>query len=142
RKEFVDLYVNYMFNESVQKPFEDFKRGFSRGCPTKKWKMFLPGELQTVLEGHVNYDWHCLEKNVNYINYRKSDETIKNFWNVFHSLPEEKKKMFLAFLSGSDRIPATALEYFVFHIADPKVEDPDTYYPFSNTCSLILSLPR
>ncbi|NWX87102.1 HERC4 ligase, partial [Nothoprocta ornata] len=142
RKEYVDLYVNYMLNKSVQKPFEDFKRGFSRGCPTKTWKIFLPEEIQTVLEGHVNYDWHHLEKNVQYINYQKSDRTIKNFWNVFHRLPEEKKKMFLAFLSGSDRIPATGMPYFVFYIADPNKEDPDAWYPFSNTCSLVLSLPR
>nr|XP_013806962.1 PREDICTED: E3 ISG15--protein ligase HERC5-like [Apteryx mantelli mantelli] len=142
RKEFVDLYVNYVFNESVQKSFEDFMRGFLRGCPAKKWKMFLPVELQTVFEGHTKYDWHLLEKNVEYAGYKKSDQTIKNFWTVFHKLPEEKKKMFLAFLSGSDRIPANGLQYFIFVIEDPKKENPDTYYPVGNTCSHLLLLPR
>ncbi|XP_062430207.1 E3 ISG15--protein ligase HERC5-like [Rhea pennata] len=142
RKEFVDLYVNYVFNESVQKPFKEFMRGFSRGCPAKKWKMFLPVELQAIFEGHKKYDWHLLEKNVKYSGYRKSDETIKSFWDVFHKLPEEKKRMFLAFLSGSDRIPASGLEDFTFVIADPEKENPDAYYPVGNTCSYILQLPR
>ncbi|NWH68149.1 HERC4 ligase, partial [Geococcyx californianus] len=142
RKEFVDLYVNYMFNESVQKPFEDFMQGFLRGCPAQMWKMFLPAELQTVLQGHTEFDWHLLEKNVNYVQYKASDQTIRNFWTVFHKLPEEKKKMFLAFLSGSDRILAHALELFAFVIADPQREKPDESYPFANTCSYILFLPR
>ncbi|NXI66057.1 HERC4 ligase, partial [Anseranas semipalmata] len=142
RKEFVDLYVNYIFNESVRKPFEDFMQGFLRGCPVRSWKMFLPVELQVVLLGHREYDWHLLKKNVMYRHYRKSHHTIKNFWTVFHKLPEEKKKKFLAFLSGSDRIPARGLEYFKFSIEDPKWENPDDLYPHANTCSCILLLPR
>ncbi|XP_055576779.1 probable E3 ubiquitin-protein ligase HERC3 [Falco cherrug] len=142
RKEFVDLYVNYVFNESIRKPFEDFMQGFLRGCPARKWKMFLPAELQIVLQGHTKFDWHLLEENVIYIQYKKLDQIIGNFWTVFHKLPEEKKKMFLAFLSGSDRIPCYALDCFRFSIADPQVENPDEMYPFVNTCSHILFLPR
>ncbi|KFV61476.1 putative E3 ubiquitin-protein ligase HERC4, partial [Dryobates pubescens] len=142
RKEFVDLYMNYVFNESIRKPFEDFMQGFLRGCPARKWKMFLPVELQTVLQGCTKFDWHLLEKNVNYIQYGKLDQTIRNFWTVFHKLPEEKKKLFLAFLSGSDRIPGYGQENFTFHIEDPQEANPDEVCIKANTCSLILFLPR
>ncbi|NWH50170.1 HERC4 ligase, partial [Fregata magnificens] len=142
RKEFVDLYVNYVFNESIRKPFEDFMQGFLRGCPARKWKMFLPAELQVVLQGHTKFDWHLLEKNVTYRQYKKLDRTIRNFWTVFHKLPEEKKKMFLAFVSGSDQIPGYGVEHFKFSIADPQAENPDELYPFANTCNHILFLPR
>ncbi|XP_052538672.1 probable E3 ubiquitin-protein ligase HERC4 [Tympanuchus pallidicinctus] len=142
RKEFVDLYVNYMLNESVRKPFEDFMRGFSRGCPAESWKMFLPDELMIFLLGHTNYDWHLLKKNVKYVHYKESHQTIKNFWSVFHKLPEEKKKKFLAFISGSDRIVPFGLEYFVFSIEDPLFEDPDNLYPSAQICSYTLFLPK
>ncbi|XP_065548378.1 probable E3 ubiquitin-protein ligase HERC4 isoform X2 [Lathamus discolor] len=142
RKEFVDLYVNYVLNESIWKPFEDFMRGFLRGCPGRKWKMFLPAELQTVLQGHTECDWHLLEKSVIYRWYKSLDKTIRNFWIVFHKLPEEKKKMFLVFLSGSDRIPAYGLEHFNFRIVDPQVENPDELHLGANTCHHILFLPR
>ncbi|NWV25214.1 HERC4 ligase, partial [Origma solitaria] len=142
RKEYVDLYVDYVFNKSVQKPFEDFMQGFLRGCPARIWKMFFPEELQVLLQGHTTFDWHLLEKNVMYGQYTKLDQTIRNFWTVFHELSEEKKKMFLAFLSGSDRISGYELECFRFCIADPQVENPDKSYPFANTCYLILFLPR
>ncbi|KFP71156.1 putative E3 ubiquitin-protein ligase HERC4, partial [Acanthisitta chloris] len=142
RKEYVDLYVNYMLNESVQKPFKQFMQGFLRGCPAKNWKMFLPAELQVVLQGHTIFDWHQLEKNVNYVRYSKLDQTIRNFWTVFHKLPEEKKKMFLVFLSASDRIPGYGLECFRFSIVDPQEENPDEFCPTASTCSLSLFLPR
>ncbi|ETE65760.1 putative E3 ubiquitin-protein ligase HERC3, partial [Ophiophagus hannah] len=62
RKEYVDAYVNYMFNDSVKKQFEDFAHGFQRGCPSTTWKMFLPVELRSILFGHTTYDWDQLEK--------------------------------------------------------------------------------
>ncbi|NXL58781.1 HERC4 ligase, partial [Chordeiles acutipennis] len=142
RKEYVDLYLTYVFDESIRKPFEDFMRGFLRGCPARRWKMFLPVELQIVLQGHSIIDWHLLEKNVTYSQYKKLDRTIRNFWTVFHKLPEEKKKMFLAFLSGSDRIPGYGLENFTFCIQDPHVENPDEADLFANTCFRTLFLPR
>ncbi|NXJ00248.1 HERC3 ligase, partial [Psophia crepitans] len=142
RKEFVDLYMNYVFNESIRKPFEDFMKGFLRGCPARKWKMFLPVELQIVLQGHRTFNWHLLEKNAKYARYEKSDETIRNFWTVFHKLPEEKKKSFLVFVSGSDRIPGYGLEYFNFCIADPLANNPDELYPCAQTCYHTLVLPR
>ncbi|XP_074004043.1 probable E3 ubiquitin-protein ligase HERC4 [Numenius arquata] len=142
RKEFVDLYVNYVFSESIRKPFGDFKKGFLRGCPAGSWTMFLPLELQIILQGHTKYDWKLLQKNVMYRQYGMLDQTIKNFWTVFHELPEEKKKMFLAFLTGSDRISGYGQENFTFTIEDPEVEDPDEFYPSANTCYHILFLPR
>ncbi|XP_006111115.2 E3 ISG15--protein ligase HERC5 [Pelodiscus sinensis] len=142
RKEYINLYVNYVFNESVKRPFKEFRKGFLRGCPAKKWKLFLPIEFQTVFRGHTKYDWELLEENTNYTDYEKSDQTIKNFWALFHELPEEKKKNFLAFLTGTDRIPAEGMRHFDFTIADLKKENPDYFYPIANTCYRILMLPR
>lgn len=142
RKEYVDLYVNYMFNKSVKKPFEDFMKGFLRGCPARNWKMFLPEELQVLLQGHTTFDWHLLEKNVMYIGYEKLDQTIRNFWTVFHKLPEEKKKMFLAFLTGSDKITGYGTERFGFCIVALQEENPDELSPRASTCQRILFLPR
>ncbi|XP_044285375.1 probable E3 ubiquitin-protein ligase HERC4 isoform X2 [Varanus komodoensis] len=142
RKEYVDACVNYLFNDSVKKQFEDFMRGFEKGCPIKHWKLFLPAELQVVLLGHTEYNWQQLEKNVKYKDYEESDETIKNFWAVFHDLPEKKKKEFLAFLTGTDCIPAKGMARFTFTIMDSRQEDPDLSYPNASTCYKILQLPR
>uniref|UniRef100_A0ACB8E9B7 Uncharacterized protein n=1 Tax=Sphaerodactylus townsendi TaxID=933632 RepID=A0ACB8E9B7_9SAUR len=142
RKEYVDAYVNYIFNDSVKEQFKNFMDGFSRGCQTKKWNVFLPTELRLLLLGQTNYNWEQLEKNARYNGYEKSDETIRNFWAVFHDLPEEKKKDFLAFLTGTNCIPGLGMETFKFTISDARKEDPDKWYPVACTCNRNLILPR
>ncbi|XP_026528407.1 E3 ISG15--protein ligase HERC5-like [Notechis scutatus] len=142
RKEYVDAYVNYMFNDSVKKQFEDFTRGFQRGCPSTTWKMFLPVELRSILFGHTTYDWDQLEKIVRYRGFEKSDETIKNFWTVFHELPEENKRDFLAFLTGTVRIPGEGMDNYIITIVDPDEENPDQAFPKIYTCTKSLHLPR
>ncbi|XP_060103372.1 probable E3 ubiquitin-protein ligase HERC4 [Heteronotia binoei] len=142
RREYVDAYVNYIFSDSVKEQFKDFKRGFLRGCPSKNWNIFLPAELRVVLLGHTEYNWEQLEKNAKYKGYEKSDETIRNFWAVFHDLPEEKKMDFLAFLTGTTCIPSQGMERFVFTIEDAEKENPNEWYPEAWTCFRILRLPR
>ncbi|XP_054846444.1 probable E3 ubiquitin-protein ligase HERC4 [Eublepharis macularius] len=142
RNEYVDAYVNYIFNDSVEKQFVDFMSGFLRGCPARKWKIFLPVELQVVLHGRTEYNWKQLEKNARYHGYEESDETIKNFWAVFHELPEEKKKDFLAFLTGTNCVPSQGMERFALIIEDARKENPDRWYPVASTCFRVLSLPR
>ncbi|XP_060635606.2 E3 ISG15--protein ligase HERC5-like [Anolis sagrei] len=142
RKQYVDAYVHYIFTASVEKQFADFMRGFERGCPTGKWKIFHPIELQVVLLGHKKYDWEQLEKNAKYTGYEKTEQTIKDFWAEFHDLPEEKKEDFLAFLTGTNRIPAQGMGKFIFTIADARKADPDLWYPEASTCCHILFLPR
>ncbi|KAG8134392.1 hypothetical protein E2320_007525 [Naja naja] len=140
--EYVDAYVNYIFNDSVKKQFEDFARGFQRGCPSITWKMFLPVELHSILFGHTTYDWDQLEKIVKYRGFEKSDETIKNFWTVFHDLLEENKRDFLAFLTGTVRISGEGMDNYVITIIDPDKENPDQEYPIIYTCTKSLFLPR
>ncbi|XP_063166474.1 probable E3 ubiquitin-protein ligase HERC4, partial [Candoia aspera] len=142
RREYVDAYVNYVFNDSVEKQFMDFVHGFQRGCPSTMWKMFLPIELRDILLGHTTYNWDQLEKNVRYYGFEESDETIKNFWTVFHDFPEENKKNFLAFLTGSDHIQGEGMENFSMTIADADKENPDQQFPEVFTCSRTLFLPR
>ncbi|XP_077157029.1 putative E3 ubiquitin-protein ligase HERC3 isoform X2 [Paroedura picta] len=142
RTEYVDAYVNYVFNDSIKEQFNDFMRGFVRGSPTKHWNMFFPAELRVVLLGRTEYNWERLEENAKYNGYEKSDETIRNFWVVFHGLPEEKKMDFLAFLTGTNRVPSQGMESFVFTIEDAGKENPDLWYPEASTCLHSLSLPR
>ncbi|CAL8343107.1 unnamed protein product [Arctogadus glacialis] len=43
-KEFVDAYINYAFNKSVEKVFEEFKRGFFKVCNREGVDFFQPEE--------------------------------------------------------------------------------------------------
>uniref|UniRef100_A0A2K6K0D6 HECT and RLD domain containing E3 ubiquitin protein ligase 4 n=1 Tax=Rhinopithecus bieti TaxID=61621 RepID=A0A2K6K0D6_RHIBE len=64
RQEFVDAYVDYIFNKSVASLFDAFHAGFHKVCGGKVLLLFQPNELQAMVIGNTNYDWKELEKSL------------------------------------------------------------------------------
>ncbi|XP_041049775.1 probable E3 ubiquitin-protein ligase HERC3 isoform X2 [Carcharodon carcharias] len=141
RKQFVDAYVDYKLNTSVQQNYEAFSEGFT-GIFSPFVKVFHPEELRDIIHGSTNYEWELLEQNATYDGYTETDKTIRNFWRVFESLSEEKKKQFLAFLTGSDRIPVGGIGNFRITILNSSSSEPDSSYPCAYTCNRTLDLPN
>ncbi|KAL0964222.1 hypothetical protein UPYG_G00321040 [Umbra pygmaea] len=141
RTEFVAAYVDYIFNESVASLFEAFHAGFHKVCGGKVLELFQPNELQAMVIGNTNYDWKELEKNTEYKGeYWAEHSTIKIFWEVFHDLPLEKKKLFLLFLTGSDRIPILGMKSLKLVIQPTR--GGEHYLPVAHTCFNLLDLPK
>ncbi|CAG04730.1 unnamed protein product, partial [Tetraodon nigroviridis] len=141
RQEFVNAYVNYVFNTSVDPLFEYFYAGFHKVCGGKVLELFQPNELQAMVIGNTNYDWTDLEKSTEYKGeYWKDHPTIKLFWEVFHNLPLEKKKQFLLFLTGSDRIPILGMKSLKLVIQP--TGGGEHYLPVAHTCFNLLDLPK
>ncbi|XP_063817684.1 probable E3 ubiquitin-protein ligase HERC4 isoform X1 [Pseudophryne corroboree] len=62
KHEFVDAYVDYIFNRSVASLFNAFHAGFHKVCGGNVLELFQPNELQAMVIGNTNYDWKELEK--------------------------------------------------------------------------------
>ncbi|CAB1327244.1 unnamed protein product, partial [Coregonus sp. 'balchen'] len=111
--------------KSMQSQFADFEKGFHKGCPTQAWRMFLPEELMTLLQGDDYYEWDKLRENAKYPGYKHTDDIIQNFWSVFTELPRGrslcKLQMQITSLGGTDA---------------------DEYYPKAQTCYVTLCLPN
>ncbi|XP_077073484.1 putative E3 ubiquitin-protein ligase HERC4 isoform X1 [Siphateles boraxobius] len=141
RQEFVKAYVNYIFNTSVAPQFSAFHAGFHKVCGGKVLELFQPSELQAMVIGNTNYDWKELEKSTEYKNeYWADHPTIKMFWEVFHEMPLEKKKQFLLFLTGSDRIPIMGMKSLALVIQP--TGGGEQYFPVAHTCFNMLDLPK
>ncbi|NWH74844.1 HERC4 ligase, partial [Piaya cayana] len=141
RQDFVDAYVDYIFNKSVASLFSAFHAGFHKVCGGKVLQLFQPSELQAMVIGNTNYDWKELEKNTEYKGeYWADHATIKIFWEVFHELSLEKKKQFLLFLTGSDRIPILGMKCLKL-VIQPTGGGED-YLPVAHTCFNLLDLPK
>ncbi|MBN3324350.1 HERC4 ligase, partial [Atractosteus spatula] len=141
RQEFVNAYVDYIFNKSVAPLFDAFYVGFHKVCGGKVLQLFQPNELQAMVIGNTNYDWKELEKTTEYKGeYWAEHPTIKLFWEVFHELPLEKKKQFLLFLTGSDRIPIMGMKSLKLVIQP--TGGGDHYLPVAHTCFNLLDLPK
>lgn len=76
RKEFVDLYIDYVLNKSVEKQYTAFHTGFKIVCGGPVLNMFQAHELRDVLIGNENYDWDAFENNAIYKGYKSSDPTV------------------------------------------------------------------
>ncbi|XP_049804341.1 probable E3 ubiquitin-protein ligase HERC4 isoform X1 [Schistocerca nitens] len=140
KREYVDLYVDFILNKSVEKQFTAFNGGFHKVCGGRILKLFHSHELMAVIIGNENYDWEELQRNAQYKNgYTESDETIKYFWEVFHELTPEQKKKFLLYLTGSDRIPVQGMKAIKIYI---QPTNDDKYLPVAHTCFNLLDLPR
>ncbi|NXQ17481.1 HERC4 ligase, partial [Peucedramus taeniatus] len=141
RQDFVDAYVDYIFNRSVDSLYSAFHEGFHKVCGGKVLQLFQPSELQAMVIGNTNYDWKELEKNTEYKGeYWADHPTIKIFWEVFHELSLEKKKQFLLFLTGSDRIPILGMKCLKL-VIQPTGGGED-YLPVAHTCFNLLDLPK
>lgn len=138
--EFVDLYIDFLFNKSVEKQFKAFRDGFMKVCGGRVLQIFEPHELMAVVVGNEDYDWHALESEAEYKNgYVSGDPTIRWFWEVFHELPLSEKKKFLLYLTGSDRIPIQGMKAIKIYI-QPTTDE--KFLPVAHTCFNLLDLPR
>ncbi|XP_070697614.1 probable E3 ubiquitin-protein ligase HERC4 isoform X1 [Pempheris klunzingeri] len=141
RHDFVSAYVDYVFNTSVAPLFECFYAGFHKVCGGKVLELFQPNELQAMVIGNTNYDWTELQKSTEYKGeYWTDHPTIRLFWEVFHCLPLEKKKQFLLFLTGSDRIPILGMKSLKLVIQP--TGGGEHYLPVAHTCFNLLDLPK
>ncbi|XP_053176238.1 probable E3 ubiquitin-protein ligase HERC6 [Scomber japonicus] len=141
KKEFVASFVNYAFNKSVERVFEEFKRGFFKVCDMDVVDFFQPEELQAVMVGQENYDWEVFKQNTVYEGeYHAAHSNILTFWEVFDKLTPDEKKKFLLFLTGSERVPFLGMESIKMRVA-ALPESTEIHFPESLTCHCLLLLP-
>ncbi|XP_055797092.1 ubiquitin-protein ligase E3A-like [Salvelinus fontinalis] len=142
RKEFVSLYGDYILNKSVERQFKAFRRGFQMVTNESPLNcLFRPEEVELLICGSRNLDFHALEETTEYDGgYNKDCRIIKDFWETVHSFGEEDKRLFLQFTTGTDRAPVGGLGKLKMIIAK---NGPDTdRLPTSHTCFNALLLPE
>lgn len=61
-KQYVNAYIEYIFNKSVEVAFTAFNSGFHHVCGSKVLELFHPVELMAMVIGNQNYDFLELEK--------------------------------------------------------------------------------
>lgn len=142
RKEFVDLYADFILNKGIDEAFKAFRRGFVKitfNSPLAKW--YSPEELEILLCGSNVMDWKSLEDSTVYDSgFEVNHLYIKQFWNVFNEFTVDEKRLFLKFTTGTDRCPHGGLSELKLTIAR---NGPDTdKLPTAHTCFNVLLLPE
>lgn len=139
RKEYVDLYVKWVLQDSIANQFQSFKRGFDLVTADSSLMLFEPEEIELLVCGSPQLDFKELEESTAYEGgFTKDSNVIKNFWSIVHEFDEEQKKKLLFFATGSDRVPVGGLSKLQFVIVKNGTDD--TRLPTAHTCFNVLML--
>jgi ubiquitin-protein ligase E3 A len=90
RQEFVDLYADFLLNESIGRQFAAFRRGFAMVTDESPLGLlFRPEEVEQLVCGSRNFDFEELQNATEYDGgFTAQSETINHFWLVAFSFRE------------------------------------------------------
>lgn len=147
RREYVDLYVKYLLDIAVTRQFEPFKRGFFTVCGGNALSLFRPEEIELLVRGSDEpLDVSALRVSAEYENWGKqpnpaqTELTLRWFWETFESASPRDQRQLLAFITGSDRIPAMGAASLTIRISC--LGDDIGRWPTARTCFNALQLWR
>uniref|UniRef100_A0A2K6SRD9 Probable E3 ubiquitin-protein ligase HECTD2 n=1 Tax=Saimiri boliviensis boliviensis TaxID=39432 RepID=A0A2K6SRD9_SAIBB len=139
RKEYVQLYTDFLLNKSIYKQFAAFYYGFHSVCASNALMLLRPEEVEILVCGSPDLDMYALQRSTQYDGYAKTDLTIKYFWDVVLGFPLDLQKKLLHFTTGSDRVPVGGMADLNFKIS--KNETSTNWLPVAHTCFNQLCLP-
>ncbi|EAS04589.2 HECT domain ubiquitin transferase (macronuclear) [Tetrahymena thermophila SB210] len=140
KKEFIELYVDWYLNKSIERQFNNFKRGFFKVLNLEIIQFFTFDELVLILTGKEELDFNELKENTYYDQgYSEESDQIKWLWEILDEFTMEQKKKFLFFCTGSDRAPVTGFSSLKFIISRHGEENEQL--PSAHTCFNHLLIP-
>lgn len=132
-KEYVDLYTDWLLNQSIAQYFEPFKQGFDLVMGHSSLAdLFRAEELELLICGSKEWDLDALEESTRYDGFTRTSPVIVDFWKIVREYSETEKKQLLAFITGSDRIPIGGLAKLKFIIV--KNGGDSDRLPTAHTC--------
>jgi ubiquitin-protein ligase E3 A len=140
KKEYVELFIDWYFNKSIEDYYSSFEHGFSRVFDEDLLKILTPEELELIICGSSNLNFDELKKVCIYKDgYNEESLTIKYFWEVVFDFDKEEKRKLLSFITGCDRAPINGLGNLVISIT--KLGSDINKLPSAHTCFNDLLLP-
>lgn len=141
RQEYVDLYVKWLLESSVERQFRHLQAGFTQVVDSGLWSLLSAEEARLMVCGEPDLDIAELRRGASYEGYSDSEPYIDNLWEILENFEMPQRKRFLVFVTGSDRAPLAGLR--ALHIKIQWYgEEPISRLPVSHTCFNLLQLPR
>ena len=144
RKEFLELYCNYVLDKSVASQLQPFRSGFLEVVGGRVVSLCSAEELALMTSGlplAQGNGLHDLEEVAQYKNgFSKDSPSVRWFWQLVHRSSDEWQRRLLLFITGSDRVPILGLKAMRFVVQ--RAGDDANHLPVAHTCFNILDLPQ
>eukprot|EP00051_Salpingoeca_urceolata_P014970 m.191399 g.191399 ORF g.191399 m.191399 type:complete len:1064 (-) comp18247_c0_seq4:54-3245(-) len=148
RHRYVEAVAGLLTHHRCQRALSHVIAGFQQIVPVQMLQSFAPHELEIMLCGFGDIDLASLRRHTRYQNCRNSTNVVRWLWNVLDRFSPEEQRMFLRFVTGSDRAPPLGFGSYVKPGGEPAPFTimllPDASpqaFPAASTCFNILKLP-
>ncbi|KAJ2271022.1 putative E3 ubiquitin-protein ligase [Coemansia sp. RSA 371] len=135
RVEYVLRYLQWVLSDSIARQFEPFRRGFYYVCGSNALSLFKPEDIELMVHGSgEDWDSDALRKTTNFVGFdSEAAQTVGGwFWDVLREMTQRDRKLFLAFVTGSDRMPTVASTQFSMKLA--MLGSEHNRFPIAHTC--------
>jgi HECT-domain (ubiquitin-transferase)/Putative zinc finger in N-recognin (UBR box)/UBA-like domain len=146
--QFVRLALNFRLGE-FDLQMTQIMRGMTSLVPLHYASMFSWHQLEEVITGTPIIDMQILRNNTIYRGgYSANDRPVRMLWSVLESFPMDDRRMFLQFVWGRNRLPATSSGFYGSHFkimphqGSVHSVHADKFLPVAHTCFFLLELPR
>ena len=141
RDQYIQDYIHQLTFKTVYDQFNAFRYGFFTCFQPKAISLFTPSALKALVEGLPDISVAGLERVARYDGgYDFFHPTIRHFWAVVHSWPQDRVRKLLEFVTASDRLPVGGVGKLIFTVQ--KNGTGDGRLPTSLTCFGRLLLPE
>ncbi len=141
RDQYIQDYIHQLTYKTVYDQFNAFRYGFFTCFQPKAISLFTPSALKALIEGLPDISVAGLERVTRYDGgYDFFHPTVRQFWTVVHSWPQERVRKLLEFVTASDRLPVGGVAKLIFTVQKNGIGD--GRLPTSLTCFGRLLLPE
>eukprot|EP00475_Leptophrys_vorax_P015607 TRINITY_DN2190_c0_g1_i1.p1 TRINITY_DN2190_c0_g1~~TRINITY_DN2190_c0_g1_i1.p1 ORF type:complete len:1987 (+),score=619.90 TRINITY_DN2190_c0_g1_i1:517-5961(+) len=140
REEFVNLAIQKRLNES-EKQVAAIRKGLDKQVPLRMLSLFSWYDLNVLVCGNPNIDVDVLQRHTKYEGgLSAAAPVIVFFWQTLRSFNTEERQLFLRFVWGRNRLPASDRDWSQqFTINGMRASDETL--PVAHTCFFSLDLP-
>lgn len=136
--EFVQLWLDFFMNKSIESQFKQFARGFRHVFALcESIKLFNHEELERLICGNQEkncYEFQMLRSVTKYVGgFSDKSRVVNWFWEIAQSWEFELQRKLLQFATGSDRVPPGGMSALPFKISRLGSKDSDSL-PLAHTC--------
>ncbi|KAJ1963400.1 hypothetical protein IWQ62_003228 [Dispira parvispora] len=141
RRQYVELYADFVLNRLVTRAFDAIRRGFGRVVHPDLLGLCSHLDLYALMVGTQEWELDELQRVTTYEDqYHANHPFIKKFWQVVHSFSEEQKRQLLLFVTANDHLPVGGIQALTFVV---QRNGPDSErFPTALTCFGRLLLPE
>lgn len=134
--------ANFKLNTSIRSQTDAFLDGVYQLIHPSWVSMFNANELQMLISGgQTKIDVYDLKTHTGYGGYLESDQTVKDFWEVFEAFEEEDKRLLLKFVTSVSKAPLQGFKLLKPSFAIRNAGSDVERFPTASTCVNLLKLP-